>query len=90
MGRVVGIDLGTTNSCVAVVEDGQPVVIPNSGGYKITPSVFAITREGEQLVGYPARRQAITNASNTVFAAKRLIGRRFASAEVKRAAELYP
>ena len=90
MGRVIGIDLGTTNSCVAVVEDGQPVVIPNSGGYKITPSVFAITADGEELVGYPARRQAITNSANTVFATKRLIGRRFQSIEVQRSIELYP
>ena len=90
MARVIGIDLGTTNACVAVVEDGQPVVIPNSGGYKITPSVFGITPDGEQLVGYPAKRQAVTNAANTVFSVKRLIGRRFASVEVQRSAELYP
>ena len=90
VGRVIGIDLGTTNACVAVVEDGQPVVIPNSGGYKITPSVFGITTDGEQLVGYPAKRQAVTNAANTVFSVKRLIGRRFASVEVQRSAELYP
>jgi molecular chaperone DnaK len=90
VGRVIGIDLGTSNSCVAVVEDGRPIVIPNSGGYKITPSFFAVSPDGQQLVGYPARRQAITNAANTVFATKRLIGRRFKSAEVQRSMELYP
>ncbi|MDE0886356.1 MAG: molecular chaperone DnaK [Myxococcota bacterium] len=90
MGRVIGIDLGTTNSCVAVVDDGQPVVIPNAGGYKTTPSVFAIASECEYLVGYRAKRQAITNAKDTVFAAKRLIGRRFDSVEVQRSRGLYP
>ena len=90
MGRVIGIDLGTTNCCVAVVENGQPIVIPNSGGYKITPSVFGIGAGEEYLVGYRARRQAITNPENTVFAAKRLIGRRFDSVEVRRSAGLYP
>ena len=90
MGRVIGIDLGTTNCCVAAFQDGQPVVIPSSGGYKVTPSVFAITADAEHLVGHPARRQAITNAENTVFATKRLIGRRFDSAEVQRSLELYP
>jgi molecular chaperone DnaK len=89
MGRVIGIDLGTTNSCVAVLENGQPSVIPNSGGYKTTPSMFAITQDGKRLVGHLAKRQAITNARNTVFASKRLIGRRFDSPEVQRSAELY-
>jgi molecular chaperone DnaK len=88
MGRVIGIDLGTTNSCVAVLENGQPSVIPNSGGYKTTPSMFAITQDGKRLVGHLAKRQAITNARNTVFAAKRLIGRRFDSDEVQRSKEL--
>jgi len=88
MGRVIGIDLGTTNSCVAVLENGQPSVIPNSGGYKTTPSMFAITQDGKRLVGHLAKRQAITNARNTVFAAKRLIGRRFDSEEVQRSQEL--
>src|SRR5262245_66497336 len=88
MGRVIGIDLGTTNSCVAVLENGQPSVIPNSGGYKTTPSMFAITQDGKRLVGHLAKRQAITNARNTVFAAKRLIGRRFDSEEVQRSKEL--
>jgi len=76
-GRVVGIDLGTTKSCVAVVEDGTPVTIPNRGGYKTTPSVVAIAEDGKRLVGHIAKRQAITNAENTVYAAKRLIGRRW-------------
>ena len=77
--RVIGIDLGTTNSCVGIVEDGTPVVIPNRGGYKTTPSMVAIAENGKRLVGHIAKRQAITNAENTVYAAKRLIGRRSAS-----------
>ncbi len=85
MERVIGIDLGTTNSCVAVVESGAPVVIPNRGGYKTTPSMVAITEAGRKLVGHIAKRQAITNAENTVFAAKRLIGRKFSSPQVKNA-----
>ena len=90
MSRVIGIDLGTTNSCVAVVENGQVTVIPNSGGYKTTPSMFAITQDGKRLVGHLAKRQAITNAKGTVYAAKRLIGRRFDSDEVQKSVELYP
>ncbi len=90
MSRVIGIDLGTTNSCVAVIEDGQPVVIPNTGGYKTTPSFFAVTEDGKRLVGHLAKRQAITNAKNTVYAAKRLIGRAFDSVEVERARKLVP
>ena len=70
MSRVIGIDLGTTNSCVAMLENGQPSVIPNAGGYKTTPSMFAITEDGKRLVGHLAKRQAITNARNTVFAAQ--------------------
>src|SRR5262249_16665628 len=81
--KVIGIDLGTTNSCVAVVEDGTPVVIPNRGGYKTTPSMVAIAENGKRLVGHIAKRQAITNAENTVYAAKRLIGRKWASPPVK-------
>jgi len=84
MSRAIGIDLGTTNSCVAMLEDGQPVVIPNAGGYKTTPSVFAVTEDGKRLVGHLAKRQAITNPANTVYAAKRLIGRDFDSPEVER------
>ncbi|MFP6624686.1 MAG: molecular chaperone DnaK [Myxococcota bacterium] len=90
MSRVIGIDLGTTNSCVAVVDNGQPVVIPNAGGYKTTPSMFAISQDGKRLVGHLAKRQAITNSSGTVFAAKRLIGRRFDSAEVQKSIDLCP
>ena len=82
--RVIGIDLGTTNSCVAIIEDGQPVVIPNTGGYRTTPSIFALTEDGKRLVGHLAKRQAVTNPKNTVHAAKRLIGRDFDSAEVQR------
>ena len=88
MGRVIGIDLGTTNSCVAMVDGGKPVVIPNTGGYKTTPSMFAISQDGKRLVGHLAKRQAITNARDTVAAAKRLIGRRFDSPEVQKALEL--
>ncbi|HRI67614.1 MAG TPA: molecular chaperone DnaK [Polyangium sp.] len=85
MERVIGIDLGTTNSCVAIIEEGVPTVIPNRGGYKTTPSMVAITEAGKRLVGHIAKRQAITNAENTVYAAKRLIGRKFASPQVKNA-----
>src|SRR5690349_23928123 len=85
MERVIGIDLGTTNSCVAVLEGDTPVVIPNRGGYKTTPSMVAITEAGKRLVGHIAKRQAITNAENTVYAAKRLIGRKWSSPQVKNA-----
>jgi molecular chaperone DnaK len=77
MGRVIGIDLGTTNSCVAVMEGGKPRVIENSEGDRTTPSIVAFTKDGEVLVGQTAKRQAVTNPSNTLFAIKRLIGRRF-------------
>jgi molecular chaperone DnaK len=83
MERVIGIDLGTTNSCVAIVENDKPVVIPNRGGYKTTPSMVALTEAGKRLVGHIAKRQAITNAENTVSAAKRLIGRKWAAPQVK-------
>src|SRR6186713_1570443 len=83
--KVIGIDLGTTNSCVAIVENGTPVVIPNRGGYKTTPSMVAVTEAGKRLVGHIAKRQAITNAENTVYAAKRLIGRKWNSPQVKNA-----
>ena len=90
MGKVIGIDLGTTNSCVAVVEDGHPVVIPTAGGYKTTPSMFGIAEDGKRLVGQLAKRQAITNARHTVFATKRLIGRRFGDSETQRMLEFSP
>src|SRR5579862_3871631 len=83
MEKVIGIDLGTTNSCVAIVENGVPTVISNRGGYKTTPSMVAITEAGKRLVGHIAKRQAITNAENTVYAAKRLIGRKWNSPQVK-------
>jgi molecular chaperone DnaK len=82
-GKVIGIDLGTTNSCVAVMEGGDPVVIPNSEGGRTTPSMVAFTDSGERLVGQVAKRQAITNPENTLFAIKRLIGRKFSSSEVQ-------
>jgi molecular chaperone DnaK len=85
MEKVIGIDLGTTNSCVAILENGTPVVIPNRGGYKTTPSMVAVTEAGKRLVGHIAKRQAITNAENTVYAAKRLIGRKWTSPQVKNA-----
>ena len=84
MSKVIGIDLGTTNSCVAVIEGGEPLVIPNDEGSRTTPSVVAFPREGDRVVGAIARRQAVTNAQRTVHAAKRLIGRRFADDEVQR------
>ncbi len=87
MERVIGIDLGTTNSCVAIVEDGVPKVIPNRGGYRTMPSMVAITEAGKRLVGHIAKRQSITNAENTVYAAKRLIGRKWASPQVKNAVQ---
>src|SRR5450432_4629613 len=83
MERVIGIHLGTTNSCVAIVENGVPTVVPNRGGYKTTPSMISITEAGKRLVGQIAKRQAITNAENTVYAAKRLIGRKWNSPQVK-------
>ncbi|MFQ5415641.1 MAG: molecular chaperone DnaK [Myxococcota bacterium] len=90
MSRVIGIDLGTTNSCVAIIDGGKPVVIPNTGGYKTSPSMFAISQDGKRLVGHLAKRQAITNSKNTVYASKRLIGRRFDSPELQRANDLLP
>src|SRR5215213_6275709 len=77
MSKILGIDLGTTNSCMAIMEGGEPVVIPNAEGARTTPSVVAFTKTGERLVGQAAKRQAVTNPRNTVFSAKRLIGRKF-------------
>ncbi len=90
MERIIGIDLGTTNSCVAVMEAGAPQVIPNKGGYKTTPSTVAITESGRRLVGQMAKRQAITNAEHTVYASKRLIGRKWDSSEVRHCIETCP
>ncbi len=84
MSKIIGIDLGTTNSCVAVIEGGDPMVISNQEGSRTTPSVVAFTDKGERLVGQIARRQAITNSENTIYAVKRLIGRRFTDPEVKK------
>src|SRR5487761_1007806 len=90
MAKVIGIDLGTTNSCVAIMEGGDPVVIANSEGSRTTPSVVAFTESGERLVGQIARRQAITNPTNTVFAIKRLMGRRYDDPEVEKAKKVLP
>ncbi|MBI3609461.1 MAG: molecular chaperone DnaK [Nitrospirae bacterium] len=90
MGKVIGIDLGTTFSCVAVMSGGDPVVIPNAEGSRITPSVVGFTDKGEQLVGQIARRQAITNPENTVFSIKRLIGRKYTAPEVQAAMKRLP
>jgi molecular chaperone DnaK len=90
MSKIIGIDLGTTNSCVAIMEGGRPKVIENSEGARTTPSVVAYAEDGEILVGAPAKRQAVTNAKNTVFAVKRLIGRRFEEKEVQKDINLMP
>ncbi len=90
MGKIIGIDLGTTNSCVAVMQGGDPVVIPNQEGGRTTPSMVAFTESGEILVGQTAKRQAITNPENTVFAIKRLMGRRYDSQEVQRDIKILP
>src|SRR5712672_2693640 len=90
MAKIIGIDLGTTNSCVAIMEGGKPKVIENSEGARTTPSVVAYTEDGEVLVGAPAKRQAVTNAKNTVYAVKRLIGRRFEEKEVQKDIHLMP
>src|SRR3954467_9591860 len=90
MAKIIGIDLGTTNSCVAIMEGGKPKVIENSEGSRTTPSVVAYTEDGEVLVGASAKRQAVTNAKNTIFAVKRLIGRRFEEKEVQKDINLMP
>ncbi|MBP6096461.1 MAG: molecular chaperone DnaK [Methyloversatilis sp.] len=90
MGKIIGIDLGTTNSCVSVMEGGKPKVIENSEGARTTPSIVAYAEDGEILVGASAKRQAVTNAANTLFAVKRLIGRRFEEKEVQKDIALMP
>ena len=90
MGKVIGIDLGTTNSCVAVMDGGKPKVIENSEGARTTPSIVAFTKDGERLIGQPAKRQAVTNGDNTIFAVKRLIGRRFDDPVTQKDTELVP
>jgi molecular chaperone DnaK len=90
MGKIIGIDLGTTNSCVAIMEGGQPKVIENSEGARTTPSVIAYQEDGEILVGAPAKRQAVTNPKNTLYAVKRLIGRKFDEKEVQKDIGMMP
>ncbi len=90
MGKIIGIDLGTTNSCVAIMEGGKPKVIENSEGARTTPSIVAYMEDGEILVGAPAKRQAVTNAHNTIYAVKRLIGRKFAEKAVQKDIQLMP
>ena len=90
MGKIIGIDLGTTNSCVAVMENGKPKVIENAEGTRTTPSIVAYMEDGEILVGAPAKRQAVTNPKNTLYAVKRLIGRRFDEKEVQKDIDLMP
>ncbi len=90
MAKVIGIDLGTTNSCVAVMDGGKPKVIENAEGARTTPSIVAFAKDGERLIGQPAKRQAVTNGDNTIFAVKRLIGRRFDDPVTKKDTELVP
>ncbi len=90
MAKIIGIDLGTTNSCVAVIENGQPKVIENAEGARTTPSIIAYQEDGETLVGAPAKRQAVTNPKNTLYAVKRLIGRKFTEKEVQKDIDLMP
>lgn len=90
MGKVIGIDLGTTNSCVAVMDGKSPKVIENAEGMRTTPSIVAFTDDGERLVGQPAKRQAVTNPENTIFAVKRLIGRRYDDPTVEKDKKLVP
>src|SRR3989337_819817 len=90
MSKVIGIDLGTTNSCVSIMDGGKPKVIENSEGDRTTPSIIAFTKDGEVLVGQTAKRQAVTNPSNTLFAVKRLIGRRFQDDVVQKDIDMVP
>src|SRR5712691_8584867 len=90
MAKIIGIDLGTTNSVMAVMEGGEPTVIPNAEGSRLTPSVVAITPSGERLVGQFAKRQAVMNPENTVFSIKRFIGRKFNDPSVQQDMKLVP
>src|SRR5947199_8655653 len=90
MPKVIGIDLGTTNSCVAVMEGGEPVVIPNAEGARNTPSIVAMNKSGERLVGEVAKRQAVTNPENTVYSIKRFMGRKYDDPEVERDRRMVP
>src|SRR5260221_13533461 len=90
MAKVIGIDLGTTNSVMAVMEAGEPTVLENSEGSRLTPSVVAVTKSGERLVGQVAKRQAVTNPENTVYSIKRLMGRKYDDPEVQRTLKSVP
>jgi molecular chaperone DnaK len=90
MARIIGIDLGTTNSCVAIMDGGDAKVITNPEGGRTSPSVYAVSNNGERLVGQIAKRQAVTNPSNTVFGVKRLIGRKYDSPEVQKDITVLP
>src|SRR5262245_66474495 len=90
MSKIVGIDLGTTNSCVAIVENGEPIVIPNTEGARTTPSIVGFTESGERRVGQVAKRQAVTNATNTIYGVKRLMGQPFDSPTTKRQVDHVP
>src|SRR5450631_1779196 len=90
MSKVIGIDLGTTNSCVSIMEGGEPIVIANSEGSRTTPSMVAFADNGERLVGQQAKRQAVTNPENTLYAIKRLIGRKYESEAVKKTSPSRP
>ena len=90
MSKIIGIDLGTTNSCVAVMEGGEPKVIANVEGNRTTPSVVAFSDSGERMVGQVAKRQAVTNPSRTLYAIKRLIGRKFTDSEVGKSIKVSP
>src|SRR3989338_5523507 len=90
MSKIIGIDLGTTNSCVAIMDGKDPRVIENSEGVRTTPSMIAFTKDGERIVGQPAKRQAVTNPDNTLFGIKRLIGRRFNDQQVQKMKEHAP
>merc|ERR1712188_329932 len=90
MGKIIGIDLGTTNSCVAVMDGKEPKVLTNAEGERTTPSMVAFTTSNEKLVGQPAKRQAVTNPNNTLFAIKRLIGRTFEDEKVRKEKDIAP
>src|SRR6056297_744056 len=90
MGKILGIDLGTTNSAMAIIEGGQPKILENAEGNRTTPSIVAVSKNGERLVGQTAKRQAVTNSKNTVFAVKRLIGRSFEDEEVQKDVKTSP
>ncbi|HJN84829.1 MAG TPA: Hsp70 family protein, partial [Patescibacteria group bacterium] len=90
MPKILGIDLGTTNSAMAIIEGGKPKILENAEGHRTTPSMVAIGKNGERLVGIAAKRQAVTNPKNTLYSVKRLIGRSFTDPEVARDKELFP